>query len=275
MKATKKIVGAACALVAAVALSAGSTFAWFSSNEKVEVTGMRLQAVVPDALFIKEGVVTNVASITETSLDFADTAETKLNPATIAESATEGTFEVKSAATYTTNPTGGSAGVAATYDVHGTFDNTSTAFTAATDKVPADYATLYAMSLARINNKNGAELQAEVVFTFDNADGDNTYKFVRCGFLTKEKGTDTVAEFVTIANEEAANVCAYDTTDKTVTFSYKGTNAVMKKFDGNTAYAVQFVVWFDGPDTDCFVNNALTTHNITVSITYSLEDPTT
>ena len=37
MKATKKIVGAACALVAAVALSAGSTFAWFTSNANVSV----------------------------------------------------------------------------------------------------------------------------------------------------------------------------------------------------------------------------------------------
>lgn len=37
MKATKKIVGASCALVAAVALSAGSTFAWFTSNANVSV----------------------------------------------------------------------------------------------------------------------------------------------------------------------------------------------------------------------------------------------
>lgn len=37
MKATKKIVGAACALVAAVALSAGSTFAWFTANNVVKV----------------------------------------------------------------------------------------------------------------------------------------------------------------------------------------------------------------------------------------------
>jgi predicted ribosomally synthesized peptide with SipW-like signal peptide len=41
MKATKKIVGAACALVAAVALSAGSTFAWFTSNDKVSVDGLK------------------------------------------------------------------------------------------------------------------------------------------------------------------------------------------------------------------------------------------
>lgn len=42
MKATKKIVGAACALVAAVALSAGSTFAWFVTNGNVTATGMQI-----------------------------------------------------------------------------------------------------------------------------------------------------------------------------------------------------------------------------------------
>lgn len=42
MKATKKIVGAACALVAAVALSAGSTFAWFSTNSTVSAQGLTL-----------------------------------------------------------------------------------------------------------------------------------------------------------------------------------------------------------------------------------------
>lgn len=42
MKATKKIVGAACALVAAVALSAGSTFAWFVSNQDVTATGLQV-----------------------------------------------------------------------------------------------------------------------------------------------------------------------------------------------------------------------------------------
>lgn len=42
MKATKKIVGATAALVAAIALSAGSTFAWFASNTEVSATGMNI-----------------------------------------------------------------------------------------------------------------------------------------------------------------------------------------------------------------------------------------
>ncbi len=270
MKASKKIVGAACALIAAAALSAGSTFAWFSSNEKVEVTGMRLQAVVPDALFIKEGIVTSVAAITETSLNYADSETTKLNPAVVeANEGGESTeWAVKYAETYKTNPTGGTPGEADKLTALGTFDNASTDFLSTDDtkpNLPKEYATMYVMSLARINNKTGAELQAEVEFTFDNSDGDNTYKFLRCGFLCGTRWTS-------IANEEATDVCAYDTTAKTVTFSYKGTNAVYDEFDGNTAYQIQFVVWFDGPDKDCYVNNALETHNISVKITYEVED---
>lgn len=52
MKATKKIVGAACALVAAVALSAGSTFAWFSTNGSVDATGMEIKVNTNNAYLI-------------------------------------------------------------------------------------------------------------------------------------------------------------------------------------------------------------------------------
>lgn len=52
MKATKKIVGAACALVAAVALSAGSTFAWFSTNGSVDATGMKIEVSTNNAYLI-------------------------------------------------------------------------------------------------------------------------------------------------------------------------------------------------------------------------------
>ncbi len=52
MKATKKIVGAACALVAAVALSAGSTFAWFSSNGEVTATGLKVDVKTDNSYLV-------------------------------------------------------------------------------------------------------------------------------------------------------------------------------------------------------------------------------
>lgn len=62
MKATKKIVGAACALVAAVALSAGSTFAWFAINEDVSATGMSVTANT-NVNYLLIGTATTAAAI--------------------------------------------------------------------------------------------------------------------------------------------------------------------------------------------------------------------
>ena len=61
MKATKKIVGAACALVAAVALSAGSTFAWFSSNGTVDAKGLEVAVSTNNAYLIIADPPTNLS----------------------------------------------------------------------------------------------------------------------------------------------------------------------------------------------------------------------
>ena len=60
MKATKKIVGAACALVAAVALSAGSTFAWFSSNGVVDAKGLEVAVSTNNAYLIIADTAANL-----------------------------------------------------------------------------------------------------------------------------------------------------------------------------------------------------------------------
>lgn len=78
MKATKKIVGAACALVAAVALCAGSTFAWFSANNTVSATGMSVGATAPSSLVIN----TDSAKLNEGKTTVAFTGANKLSPCT-------------------------------------------------------------------------------------------------------------------------------------------------------------------------------------------------
>ncbi len=68
MKATKKIVGAACALVAAVALSAGSTFAWFTSNAEVNIGQI-------DAKVVTKGGDLQIGLVTYTGDALAPTSE--------------------------------------------------------------------------------------------------------------------------------------------------------------------------------------------------------
>ncbi len=83
MKATKKIVGAACALVAAVALSAGSTFAWFSSNNKVTASGLKIEVQTSNSYLVIGNEYNDIrgTDITyKTSITLEDASETKLEP---------------------------------------------------------------------------------------------------------------------------------------------------------------------------------------------------
>lgn len=79
MKASKKIIGASCALVAAVALSAGSTFAWFSTNGTVTADNMEVQVTAAPALVIS--LSPTMGTQTAVSFDSPETANT-LTPAT-------------------------------------------------------------------------------------------------------------------------------------------------------------------------------------------------
>ena len=74
MKATKKIVGAACALVAAVALSAGSTFAWFVSNGEVSATGLTVDVKTNNAYLVISDTVSGLAD-GETTLDLTSVGQ--------------------------------------------------------------------------------------------------------------------------------------------------------------------------------------------------------
>lgn len=85
MKATKKIVGAACALVAAVALSAGSTFAWFSTNDTVNADGMKIEVDTSNSYLVIGSQLTDITPATaegfeyKTHIDLASTTK-KLLP---------------------------------------------------------------------------------------------------------------------------------------------------------------------------------------------------
>ena len=87
MKATKKIVGAACALVAAVALSAGSTFAWFSSNGEVTATGMQIDVNTSNAYLIISDSTDFSGKLKTISLA-PEGAATKLQPSAYETTAT-------------------------------------------------------------------------------------------------------------------------------------------------------------------------------------------
>lgn len=250
MKATKKIVGAACALVAAVALSAGSTFAWFSASGKVTASGMKVQAVVPTNLYIAIGPQTSADNITETAIDFEDATASALNPANVAWASE--TLTVNDVDEYKTEPTPGTAGEADTYIAQGTVTLADGAVNA-TDKIVKDYVYVQRMSLVKkaaegSTDKISLNAEVSVSYTVTTA---NTLGFLKCGFIV---GGDTI-EWKAMSGEWAS--------DKT-TFT-----GLVKSLKDNTIQQVAFVVWYDGDDTDCYSNNAVNVEEMSFSITFT------
>ncbi len=307
MKATKKIVGAACALVAAVALSAGSTFAWFAQNAKVTVTGVKVQATVPTNIYIENGYKSIVNDVNKTAIDYSED-KTKtgkyqaLTPAAITTSAisagVEGAAIDLSGKTgsasassvnessgaldlwlytspaldddnWATKPTPIDPGSPKKLDLVGkakidsqdaakfTWDETSKAASGTNE----DYVAIYDMTLA--NKAAAVGINATVTVTSQS--GDETVTFLRVGFVV---GTQTEAagamtyNYFSIENDDATALV----TGSGGTFTY---NNLIASFTRDTVATVTFLVWYDGNDSDCFVNHAKVTNAITVDITFN------
>lgn len=277
MKATKKIVGAACALVAAVALSAGSTFAWFNAKNEATATGLTIKATTPANLAIVEGYKTNVTDVSKSTISMTDGNTNDMKPVAITENKPEaGTVTqgsktgatvtgsalyVVEPATYTTEPTPGTKGTVATFkDVdEGSVDGQfkwKTKNVAGTDTFAAtiaSYVAGYNMTLANVGE--AVNVTAEVAVTWGS--NDNSHQFVRTGFLVGVSGS---YKFYSIANENSDALASSG--DK---FTY--TNLV-SNFAGNSVVTITFLAWFDGDDTQCYLTNAINATDVGFNITY-------
>ncbi|MDE7087183.1 MAG: hypothetical protein K2O67_03220, partial [Clostridia bacterium] len=228
MKATKKIVGAACALVAAVALSAGSTFAWFASNSEVTATGMHVQATVPTNLYIEKGYIASADGVNSTTISITTSADA-LNPAAVSTAAAGATISAESgnvtdklyvveAATYTESgkPTSSTSGTVATYGARGTLTPDMAAATpgaawegeAKSDDAGAPkYAKdeyIYTADMTLANKSKAADIDATITIGVDASltSVSSTISFLRVGFLIGEKvGADWKYSYVTEAND--------------------------------------------------------------------------
>ncbi len=246
MKATKKIVGAACALVAAVALSAGSTFAWFSASGKVTATGMKVQAAVPTNLYIAQGFQNDADNITLSTIAFdGDTVE--LNPARLEEAS--GTITVKDADEYTTEPTPSTSGVASTYTTIGTI--ASTADTIATPIT--DY--VYRQTMSIVNKAaEGSEETNPINVKVTVTGGTNTTTFLKCAFVVTVDGTVSYVD---------AGVGT-----GTTEFVFTKNNLIASLTDNEIAQ-IAFLVWYDGDDEDCFADNAINVEELTIELEFN------
>lgn len=263
MKATKKIVGAACALVAAVALSAGSTFAWFSQSGTVTATGMKVQATTSKDILISNS---NDASATwDTTAATTDTASKTLTPA----STTNGKDFFYVANPETINYSDGKSAV-------------GTEFKATTDGVAgATYVASYTYYI-KAAGADGTEYSKLYVSNIEVKTGDpaadssaNISKALRVS-VTYGTGTTYIYAPVTGYSQNdgkgVAKLGTVSATDDcrgavTITTGYADTanlGTVTK-----TATAAVINVWYEGDDAACTSANAVSVEALTVAVAFS------
>lgn len=273
MKATKKIVGAACALVAAVALSAGTTFAWFSQSGTVTATGMNVKATTSKNL-----VISNASTGTWGST---------------AESTNTNVFEMTPASTvngtdffYVTNPEkvdydSGVAGEGAEFAAA-----TPTAVTATTAisgttyyvmqysywvKADAAAGTEYTdLFVNKIEVKAGTSAAAQdiskalrVSVTY----GTTTKIYAPVSGATTSYNGVSTAGTVTATNISTLTSAVTLTTDMTAA-------ATLGKVT-TTATEVKISVWYEGQDTNCTSANSINVEELSVAVSLTASGVTT
>lgn len=271
MKATKKIVGAACALVAAVALSAGSTFAWFSQSGTVTATGMNVKATTSKNL-----VISNAATGTWGST---------------AESTNTTVFEMTPASTvngkdffYVSNPEkvdydSGVAGEGAEFAEATPSVVSST--TATTDThyvmqysywVKADAAenTEYnALFVNKIEVKAGTDAASEEISKALRVSV--TYGTTTKIYAPVTGATTSYNGVSTAGTVDATNI---GTLTSAVTLTTDMTAAATLGKVTTTATEVKICVWYEGQDTNCTSANSINVEELSVAVSLTAADAT-
>lgn len=246
MKKFKKLIPAFCMLLISAVLMGTSTFAWFSMNSEVTAGTMTIKATTDANLFIAKGASVELVSITGTSVDDLGVSKTTVKPCELEDAA--GTVTVKDVATYTTAPTVGTAGVAATYTDIGTISNTTTANE--TGKDVGNYVAVGFVTIARKQTTAGT-YKITPVCTVNTASASNLNKALRAGLIINGKLYES-----NDANSDGATAIEF-------TFSE------ITGLSDNTAYSVALLLWFEGQDADCTANNAVSLSQNTASWTFT------
>lgn len=246
---SKVIIPALAMIALSTAASATGTVAWFAANGTVTASTMTFKAVAGANLYIAKGSDAALSSLTGTSvtdLD-VDVSTAGISPCTMKASGDTAPYSapvtVQDAATYTTAPTVGSAGTAASFTDIATV--TSTAVTNKTDKDCTKYAAIGFVTIARKQtNASTFKLTPKVDITFKNSSNEATAnklnKCIRAGLILNDKFYES-ADFVT--------------TDNATSGTY--TWAAITGLNDNTAYPAALMIWYEGSDADCISNNAI------------------
>lgn len=198
---------------------------------------MNIKATTGANLYIAKGASVALDALTETSVSDLGVTNNEVNPAHLTADA--GTVTVAYPTAYSTAPEVDSAGAGSTWQSVGTLTTT-----AATDNAdPAlDLDNYCAYAFVTLARKQTAPetygLTASCTVTIEAGKESNLNKSLNAGL---------------IINNQFVKATYVPASSGTITYSF----AKVEGLTDNVAYSACLVLWFEGEDENCFVNNAI------------------
>lgn len=261
MKKFKKLIPALCMLLISAVLMGTSTYAWFSMNNKVTVSGMTVTAK-SDATYL---VISN-----DTTLETTTSLTRSINGAILPVSYTK--TEIKNNANNTT---------LVNAEKWFTAEGTSTTDGTAKVDTKKELTIVEANNKGTANNKDyyvvdtfyigltagssavqtGKGIQADVTFKATNASSLNKALTVKIVYGENKLDADTTTTQTYVLGSEG--------TDKVIKYSSKLQADDLIK---DTATKVTVYIYFDGEDENCTTANAINLAGISVSIDFYVNE---
>ena len=266
MKATKKIVGATAALVAAIALSAGSTFAWFATSSQVSITGMSVNVAVENNLLIAD--VDDDGSF-KGSIDVSSLSNTSMVPVSTVGSVDDAApefFKVSDAAGIVQDNSDFTkdtifekiSNVTTEYysdDFYLKYIGESESVTASNHDIVA--------TINTTGHSTGITASLRVMIDVVSNESHTTFIYAPNNSDAEYSGIKSLGSDGKISDAEKAT-CLQE-----VTLSTNGSTAVISNINYNSSYHIKVYIWYEGQDGSCTTTNGyIATENTTVSITF-------
>ena len=255
MKKTKIVIPALGLLLLSTAASVTGTVAWFSANATVTASSLVVKASVDANLFIENGIVAAVDSVTHTSATLSGDGVTSTKVTPVDFDQTSGLI-ARIPATYSTAPDVANAGSAATWTtVANLSSGTSGTVTGASTYVPKDYFVYGYVTIVR-KQTTAATFDLKATATVSYSIESQLNKAFRVGVLidngTMVESADNSAVSGSVALMNGVSV-ASGLTD-------------------NAVHVALLLGWFEGEDSDCYTNNAVALSTNTIDWQFTATD---
>ena len=267
-----KIVSAAAMLAVSASMLGTSTYAWFSMNKTVSVTGMQIDVKTNNTyLLINTGdndtadeiQAANVKTVPLTVTD----AEATMFPSSPALTEAEAAYLTASGKVVGTNASITTAGVVV--------DNTAKAaavtnwFTA--NALAPGAATIDTTSARQLSTFEGYVIRKTAYITV--ADGSNSANnlTVTPTITQKNSGTDIAAVKVLVCTDDGGFTVLSSTNNGTPV-DIKGSNTAVTD---STVRTVNIYIYYDGDETPVYTNNMANLKGATIDLTFDMDSTAT